>query len=77
MPGNHHKFNKTESKTDASTMTEHSISNCHINCACVLPITLRMPISFKRLFARATVVFEKLRQAERKIRTCQCQIRHK
>lgn len=39
-----------------------------INCKNVLPITFRMPISFSLLLERATVVFEKLRQAERNIK---------
>src|SRR5258705_9855343 len=52
----------------APTITEHSNKSCRTNCACVLPITFRIPISFNLRLARATVVLEKLRQAERKIR---------
>ena len=52
-----------------NTIVEHSSNIWVINCFCVLPITLRIPISFNRLLDRATVVLEKLRHVHSSIST--------
>ena len=51
------------------SLREHAVlSDIETNAMREVPITFRIPISFSLLFACDTVVLEKLRQAERKIK---------